>query len=416
MTASEHLSSIWANLVQHLTALNPTDLAVNAGLTVVVVTAVIFATAGVRRLFRHGANRLIPRHVPVQRLGKLGFFVLKAASLVIAIYAVALIWGVDLIAWGASTAGQDVIHAFFRLLLLVAAAVLGTELARSIVNVGLARLVQQTTDPRRAGQIHTLAPLLRGLAQSMVITVAVLMILGEIGVQIGPLIAGAGIVGIAVGFGSQTLVKDFLTGLFLIIEDVVSLGDVVTIGGSSGQVEKMTLRTIHLRDTNGTLHVFPYSEAQVVHNLTKTFSYYVFDLQISYESDLDHALRILAETGHELQRDEAFNNKILSPIEVLGVDGFADSGVKLKARFKTKPAEQLKVGREYNRRIKLAFDAAGISMPYPHMHVVPKIDEFAALAQKLAQQGNGTASAATDGGLLGMGVDLEAGRTPPDAH
>lgn len=415
MTASEQLSSIWANLVHHLATLDPTDLAINIGLTLVVIAAVILATAGVRRLFRHGADRLIARQVPVQRLGKLGFFVLKAASLATAVYAVALIWGIDLIAWGASTAGQDVVHALFRLLLLVAAAVFGNELARSIVNVGLARLAQHTTDPRRAGQIQTLGPLLRGLAQSMVITVAVLMILGEIGVQIGPLIAGAGIVGIAVGFGSQTLVKDFLTGMFLIIEDVVSLGDVVTIGGSSGLVEKMTLRTIHLRDTDGTLHVFPYSEAQVVHNLTKTFSYYVFDLQVSYETDVDCALQVMADVGHALQHDGAFRDKILSPIEVLGVDGFADSGVKLKARFKTRPAEQLKVGREYNRRIKLAFDAAGIAIPYPHVHVVPKVDEFAALAQRLAQPGNSAATIVTDGGLPRMRADPEGGRTAASA-
>jgi small conductance mechanosensitive channel len=358
---------------------------------------------------------MVARQVHLQRLGKLVFFALKATALATAAYVIALIWGVDLIAWAASKAGQNVIHTFFRLLLLLAGAVFGNELARSIVNFGLARLAQQTSDPRRAGQIHTLGPLLRGLAQSMVITISTLMILGEIGVQIGPLIAGAGIVGIAVGFGAQTLVKDFLTGMFLVIEDVVSLGDIVTIGGFGGLVEKMTLRTIHLRDTDGTLHIFPYSEAQVVHNLTKTFGYYVFDLQVSYESDVDHALRVMADVGSQLQRDESFRDKILCPIEVMGVDGFADSGVKLKARFKTRPAERWKVGREYNRRIKLAFDAAGISIPYPHVHVVPKIDEFAMLAQRLAHQGNGAALLATDGGLMRTHAKPEDSRAAASA-
>ena len=415
MTASEQITVIWGDLVHHLTTLDPTDLAINTALTLLVVAAVIFATAGVHRLLRPRADRLIERQVHLQRLGKLVFFALKATALVTATYAIALIWGIDLIAWGASKAGQDVIHAIFRMLLLLAVAVFGNEVARAIVNVGLARLAQQTTDPRRAGQIHTLGPLLRVLAQSAVITVAVLMILGEIGVQIGPLIAGAGIAGIAVGFGAQTLVKDFLTGMFLVIEDVVSLGDIVTIGSVGGVVEKMTLRTIHLRDADGTLHIFPYSEAQVVHNRTKTFSCYVFDLQISYESDINHALQVMGEVGNQLQRDEAFRDKILSPIEVLGVDGFADSGVKLKARVRTRPKEQWKVGREYNRRIKLAFDVAGIEMPYPHVHVVPKVDEFVTLARRLTLPGDGAPLVVTDGGLIRKRTNPDEGRVAASA-
>jgi small conductance mechanosensitive channel len=189
-------------------------------------------------------------------------------------------------------------------------------------------------------------------------------------VKIGPLLAGAGVIGVAVGFGAQTLVKDFLTGIFLIVEDIVSVGDVVQIAGSGGLVEDMTLRTIRLRDFDGTLHIFPYSEAQVIHNLTKSFSYYVFDLQISYDSDIDRAVDVMKSTGEALARDPAFASKILAPIEVVGVDGLADSGIRLKARIKTQPIEQWNVGREYNRRIKLAFDGAGIQIPYPHLKLV----------------------------------------------
>jgi small conductance mechanosensitive channel len=156
----------------------------------------------------------------------------------------------------------------------------------------------------------------------------------------------------------------------MVVEDVVSVGDVARIGGFGGTVEQMTLRTIRLRDFDGTLHVFPYSEAQVLHNLTKSFSFYVFDLQVSYESDIDRALEVIRETGAELRADPAFKKKITDPLEVFGVDSLGDSGVVLKARFKTVPMSRWEVGREFNRRIKLAFDREGIEIPYPHMKMV----------------------------------------------
>ncbi len=204
--------------------------------------------------------------------------------------------------------------------------------------------------------------------------------LGKLGVKIGPLLAGAGVVGVALGFGAQTLVKDFLTGIFLIVEDIVSVGDIVRIGDSGGLVEQMTLRTIRLRDFDGTVHVFPYSEAQVLHNLTKSFSYYVFDLQVPYASDLDAALAIMRRVGARLKADPDFADKILEPIEVVGVDSLADSGVVLKARIKTPPLQQWTVGREYNRRIKLAFDEAGVEIPFPHLKIVMPERQIAELA------------------------------------
>ncbi len=143
----------------------------------------------------------------------------------------------------------------------------------------------------------------------------------------------------------------------------------------------MTLRTIRLRDFDGTLHVLPYSEAQIVHNLTKTFSYYVFDLQVSYGSDIDEALAIMTRVGADMQAEPEFGAKILEPIEVVGVDNLADSGVMLKARIKTLPIQQWAVGREYNRRIKLAFDKAGIEIPFPHMQVVLPEQQLSELAR-----------------------------------
>ena len=212
--------------------------------------------------------------------------------------------------------------------------------------------------------------MLKATAHAAIAVTASLMLLAEAGLKIGPLLAGAGIVGVALGFGAQTLVRDLLTGFSLIVEDIVSVGDIVRIGESGGLVESMSLRTIRLRDFDGTLHVFPYGEAQVVHNLTKAFSYYVFDLQISYGSDIEKALRIMAATGDALKADARFADKILEPIEVVGVDALGESGVTLKARIKTRPLAQWDVGREYNKRIKQAFDREDIQIPYPHMRLV----------------------------------------------
>ena len=189
-----------------------------------------------------------------------------------------------------------------------------------------------------------------------------MMALSEIGVEIGPLLAGAGIVGLAIGFGAQTIVKDFLTGIFLIIEDAVSVGDVVMIADFGGVVEEMSIRTIKLRDFDGTLHIFPYSEAQVIHNRTKNFSFAVFNLQVAHTADVTRALDLMKQTGDTLKAEESFTPFIESPIEVVGVDQVNDAGVTLKARIKTAPGKQWMIQREYLRRIKLAFDEAGIDV------------------------------------------------------
>jgi small conductance mechanosensitive channel len=228
-------------------------------------------------------------------------------------------------------------------------------------------LQRRTRDHRRAAQFQTLAPIVRGLTTGLLVILIGLTVLSEIGVKIGPLLAGAGVVGVALGFGAQTLVKDFLTGLFLILEDIVSVGDVVIIGGVGGQVEIMTLRTIRLRDFDGTLHVFPYSEAQVIHNQTKSFAYAVIAPKISYVSDIEKARAILLEIGERLQAEPPYSEMILEPLEIAGVDGFTDVGVIIKARIKTRPGKQWQVGREFQRRLKLAFDAQGIEIGYPNV-------------------------------------------------
>jgi small-conductance mechanosensitive channel len=196
---------------------------------------------------------------------------------------------------------------------------------------------------------------------SIIAVIALMMALSEIGLDVGPLIAGAGVLGIAIGFGAQSIVKDFLTGVFLIVEDIVSVGDVVRIGDSSGLVEAMTLRTIRLRDFNGTLHVFPYGEAQVIHNLTKTFAFAVFEVQLSYLSDVDRALEVMRKTADAMGEDAAFTEAILMPVEIVGVDAITDSAVMLKGRIRTRAGDQWRVQREFNKRIKRAFDGTSVT-------------------------------------------------------
>jgi len=374
-TASEQLLAAFQDVWTDLAALTPTEVAVNSGLTLGVIVLAFVLARMLKAGLRRGA-RILPgradaeKHVRTRRVARFTLTVFDAALTLGAVYLILGVWGFDLAAWLSRGLGEQLVRSLLRVTLLVVVAFAAVEVAGLLINQLVGRLTAASTARRRRAQLATLAPLLRGVAQTAIILVVGLMVFSEIGVQIGPLLAGAGVVGLAVGFGAQTLVKDFLTGTFLLMEDIVAVGDVVNIGGFGGLVEEMTLRTIRLRDFDGTLHVFPYSEAQVVHNLTKTFSFYVFNLQVSYDSDIDKAIKVMRETGEELMADSAYADLILEPIEVVGVDSLADSGVVIKARIKTLPIQQWTVGREYNRRIKLAFDANGIEIPYPHMKMV----------------------------------------------
>lgn len=374
-TASEQLLAAAQGAWTDLVALSPTEIAVNSGLSLGIAALAVLLGRILKAGLRRGASILPGRsdaekHVRTRRVARFTLSVFDAALSLGALYLILGVWGFDLAAWMSRGLGERLVRSLLRVTLLVVVAFAAIEISGLLINQLIGRLSEETTGRRRKKQLDTLSPLLRGVAQTAIVVVVGLMIFSEIGVQIGPLLAGAGVVGLAVGFGAQTLVKDFLTGMFLLMEDIVAVGDVVNIGGFGGLVEQMTLRTIRLRDFDGTLHVFPYSEAQVVHNLTKSFSFYVFNLQVSYDSDIDKAIEVMRDTGAKLMADAAFADMILEPIEVVGVDSLADSGVVIKARIKTRPIQQWAVGREYNRRIKMAFDAAGIEIPYPHLKMV----------------------------------------------
>jgi len=221
----------------------------------------------------------------------------------------------------------------------------------------------------RAKRVRTLGNLIRSVVNAVLAGVAILMVLQEFQVNIVPVLTGAGIAGLAVGFGAQTLVRDFISGFFLIFEDQVRVGDVASINGTSGLVEDITLRTIVLRDLSGTVHVIPNGSVEMMSNLTKDFSFYVIDMGVAYKEDTDEVIKIMVEVAAEMQADPTYAPSMLAPLEVLGVDAFEDSQVTIKARLKTVPLKQWEVGREYRRRIKKAFDARGIEIPFPHVSV-----------------------------------------------
>lgn len=216
---------------------------------------------------------------------------------------------------------------------------------------------------------RTLGRIINSIGYVLVIGVSVMLVLDQFGINIMPIITGAGIAGLAVGFGAQNLVRDVISGFFLILEDQIRVGDVARINGTGGVVEAIRLRTTILRDNEGTVHIFPNGEIKAVSNLTKEYAYYVIDLGVAYRHDVDEVMEVLRDIGMELQEDPDYRPFILEPLEVMGVDAFGDSQVTLKLRIKTLPLKQWTVGRELRRRIKNTFDRKGIEIPYPQLHV-----------------------------------------------
>jgi moderate conductance mechanosensitive channel len=221
----------------------------------------------------------------------------------------------------------------------------------------------------RRKRAQTLASVVRRGLSVLIWTTAGLIVLRELDVDITPVLTGAGIVGLAVGFGAQTLVRDVITGFFLIIEDQVRVGDVAMVNGTGGLVEQINLRTIVLRDFEGVVYVIPNGEIKTLANRTKDFSFYVIDLGVEYTADTDRVIALVRAAGAELMTEPDFAPYILEPVEVLGVDDFKDSSVTLKMRIKTVPLKQWDVGRELRRRIKLTLEAAGIKLPGPRLEV-----------------------------------------------
>ncbi|MEJ2180209.1 MAG: mechanosensitive ion channel family protein [Gammaproteobacteria bacterium] len=261
-----------------------------------------------------------------------------------------------------------------RILFILLAAWIGLKVVRRMLHKMEKHLLEVADRDELAAteQQKRVETLIRLVRQAIIIVVWVvvgLVILRELGVDIAPILASAGIVGLAVGFGAQNLVRDVISGFFMILEDQIRVGDVAVVNGTGGLVEKVNFRTIVLRDLSGTVHVFPNGTINTLANLTNEWSAYVFDIGVAYKEDVDQVMELMRQVGKEMQEDSTFGPLMVSDVEIFGVDNFADSAVTIKGRLKTKPIKQWDVGREYRRRLKYRFDAEGIEIPFPHRSI-----------------------------------------------
>jgi small conductance mechanosensitive channel len=295
--------------------------------------------------------------------------IVRAAVVLFAVLSILEAWRVDAYRWLQAPAGQRILSVFFSIAIVAAIAVAVWEVANTATTRYLAEAERSGKSPAQSARARTLLPLMRKALLLVLSIVVTLIALSELGIHIGPLLAGAGIIGLAVGFGAQKLVQDVITGVFILLEDSVAIGDVVTVAGVGGLVEDMSIRSIRLRDLSGNVHTIPFSSVDTVTNMTKLYSYYLLDIGVAYREDTDQVAEVCRKIVEEMRAEPEFGPEILEPLDVLGVDQFADSAVIIKARIKTQPVKQWAVGREFNRRMKKRFDELGIEIPFPHRTV-----------------------------------------------
>ena len=260
------------------------------------------------------------------------------------------------------------LHNGFKVLLILIAAFIITKIINLTASKFFKRLKNQNkSDPEYSKRIDTFKTIFNYIYKITLYTVVGIIILGELGIEIGPILAAAGVVGVAVGFGAQTLVKDVINGMFIFIQDQLRVGDWVEMAGKEGEVEDINLKMTRLRDISGNVHFIPNGEIKVVTNKTRDFSKYVYNIGVAYKENVDQVMEIMREVHRELQEDPEYKDDILEPINILGLDKFGDSAIVIKAVSKTKPLMHRKVGREYKRRLKNRFDKDDIEIPFPHL-------------------------------------------------
>lgn len=300
------------------------------------------------------ANRYLP---VVQGL-------LRWVIYVFVVLAVLQAWGVESFAWLARPEGREVVGRLVSITVVVVVALVIWEAISAVIERRLSRL-DTSRGRMSSARLRTLLPFARRALMVTLLVMVGLIVLSEIGVDTAPLIAGAGVIGVAIGFGAQSLVKDVITGLFILMEDSVAVGDIADLGGHAGVVESMTMRSIRLRDYDGHVHTVPFSAVTTVRNMTRDFSFAVFNIGVAYRENVDDVIAVMKEVAESLRKDAGFAPYILEPLDVGGLDKFGDSSVVITARMKTLPAQQWRVAREYNRRLKIEFDKRGIEMPFP---------------------------------------------------
>ncbi len=317
------------------------------------------------------ANDSLRENFPIlaQRLNRYApvfFFIVRAGIAFVAAMLILEAWKVDAYRWLAEPFARQFLSFLFSMFLVFTISAVIWEAVDIATEHYLAKSEKPEHTPGHRARVRTLLPLMRKALMIVLTVMVVMIVLSEFGVNIGPLLTGAGIIGLAVGFGAQKLVQDIITGVFILLEDSVAIGDVVKVAGIGGLVEDLSIRSIRLRDLSGNVHTIPFSSVDTVTNMTKLYSYYLIDIGVAYREDTDQVAEVCREIVEEMRSDPEFCPEILEPLEVLGVDQFADSAVIIKARIKTRPIKQWMVGREFNRRMKKRFDELGIEIPFPH--------------------------------------------------
>ncbi len=341
------------------------------GLTIIVLVVLRVVTRTLRGLVDRGfalsaelkarfpglearANRYLP-FLQTLLQGVIHFFV---------ILSLLEIWGLHAFAWITSDFGRRVFGTLITIGIILLVALVLSEVVNELVERLLQRNGRRWHDAAHSARMRTLLPLLRNAFRIVLIVMVGLIVLSQLGLDITPLLAGAGVVGLAIGFGAQTLVKDVITGIFILAEDTIAVGDVVDLGGHSGVVEAMTIRSIRMRDYTGAVHTIPFSAVSTVVNMTRDFGYAVFDVAVAYSVDLDAVVKTLQAIAAELQNDKTLGRDIRAPIEVMGINRFADTSVVVRARIKTVPGRQWGIESAFNARLKERFDELGIVRGY----------------------------------------------------
>lgn len=264
----------------------------------------------------------------------------------------------------------DQITSPMRILLILVLAVIALRAIRRI----LPRLNEIVADRQETAEdsqrIRTLSSVVRYALTVAIAVITILLILGELGISVAPILGAAGVAGIAIGFGAQTLVKDYFTGFFLLLENQIRHGDVIDAGGKSGVVEQLTLRYLRLRDYSGNVHFIPNSNISIVTNMSMGFAFAVIDAGVAYKSDVEQVIKIMREVGQRLREDPLFAPHIQEDLEIAGVNEWADSAVMIRCRFRVAPLQQWSVRREYLKKLKETFDKEGIEIPFPHVKII----------------------------------------------
>ena len=254
-------------------------------------------------------------------------------------------------------------HVFLVLLL----GWIATRIVKRIIKVLRTHMLERSEDAEEVKRVETLSRVFGYIASVLISVITLMLVLSQLGISIAPILATAGVAGIAVGFGAQTLVKDYFTGFVMLLENQVRQGDVIQVAGKAGLVEEVTLRYIRLRDYEGSVHYVPNSPIDTVTNRSKVFAFAVVDVGVAYKEDVDQVFEIMRQTADGLRSDEMFGPRILEDLEIAGVENWADSAVIIRCRVKVKALEQWAVRREYLRRLKRDFDKQGIEIPFPHL-------------------------------------------------